>query len=79
MQTSLSWLQTNSRVPKHLSSEWPVYVRNNNNKMLTNSPDKVVSGCFLVYGNVFTVSVPFQAVIENGISDHKFVSPNSCV
>jgi len=30
--------------------------------MLTNSSDKVVSGCLLVYQNVLTVSVPFQGL-----------------
>ena len=65
---NISWLlslivehQTNSQMPKHLSSKWPIYAKNNNNKMLTGSSDKVVSGCLLLYGNVLSVSVLFQA------------------
>ena len=54
--------QTNSRTPKHLSFEWPIYAKNNNNKTLTSSSDKVVSGCLLVYGDVFTASRPFQGL-----------------
>jgi len=30
--------------------------------MVTSSSYKVVSVCFLVYGNVFTLSVPFQGL-----------------
>ena len=68
--------QTNSRTLKHLSFEWPIYAKNNNNKILTSSSDKVVSGCLLVYGNVFTARIPFQG-LKKCARDRKFVSSNS--
>ena len=62
-----------------ICSEWLIYAENDNNKMLTSSSDnhKVASGCLLVYGNVFTVSIPFQEI--NHVCDRKFINPNGCV
>ena len=69
--------QTNSRTLKHLSSDWPIYAKNNN-KMLTSSSDKVISICLLVYRNVFTMSVPFRG-LKKSRARSKFVSPNGSV
>lgn len=46
--------------------------------MLTNSSDKVVSGCLLVYQNVLTVSVPFQG-LKKLVCDCKFISSKGCI